>query len=72
MYNIHKKVQAIKFEPVVAPNGLIANLFDQVDCRRHGSGMLGDSGLLCKLQQHAHGLNENILCSYVDPAYSLG
>ena len=71
MSNGHKKVHAIKFQSVVAPNGLIANLFGPVEGRRHDNGMLGDSGLLHKLQQHAHGPNGNILCIYGDPAYPL-
>ena len=54
MYNGHKKVHAQSFQSVVAPNGLIANLFGPVEERKHGSGMLGDSGLLCELQQKAH------------------
>ena len=69
MYNDHKKVHAIKFQFVVAPNGLIANLFGPVEGRRHDSGMLGDSGLLRGLQQHAHGPNGNILLIYGDPVY---
>ena len=46
-------IHAIKFQSVVAPNGLIANLFDPVDGRRHDSGMLADSGLLQQLQLHS-------------------
>ena len=71
VYKGHKKIHAIKFQSVVAPNGLIANSFDTEESRRHDSGMLGDSGLLRKLQQHAHGPNWNIICIYHDPVYSL-
>ena len=71
MCNGYKKVYAIKFQSVVAPNGLIANLFGPVEGRRHDSSMLGDSGLLRKLEQHAHDLNGDILCIYGGPAYSL-
>ena len=71
MYNDHKKVHAIKFQSAVAPNGLTANVFDPVEGRKHVSGTLGDSGLLRRLQQHAHGPNGNILCIYGDPAYPL-
>ena len=46
VYNGHKKVHALKFQSVVAPNGLIANLFDSIEGRRHESGMLADSGFL--------------------------
>ena len=30
LYNGHKKVRAIKFQPVVAPNGLVANFMGQL------------------------------------------
>ena len=33
LYNGHKRVHSIKFQSVVAPNGLIANLFGPVGCR---------------------------------------
>ena len=71
LYNGHKKVHALKFQSVVAANGLIANLFGPVEGRRHDSGMLGDSGLFRELQQHSHDQNNNILCIYGDPAYPL-
>ena len=64
MYDGHKKVHAKKFQSVVASNSLIANLFGPVEGKRHDSGILGDSGLLHELQQHAHGSNG-------DPAYTL-
>ena len=60
----------ITFQSVVVPNGLIANLYSQVEGRRHDNSMLGDSGLFHDLQQHAHG-NNNILCLYSVPAYPL-
>ena len=71
VYKGHKKIHAIKFQSVVAPNGLIANSFGTEESRRPDSGMLGDSGLLRKLQQHAYGPNRNILCIYGDPVYPL-
>ena len=39
-------MHGIKFQSVVAPNGLIASLVGPVEGRRHDSGMLADSGLL--------------------------
>jgi len=71
LYNGHKRVHAIKFQSVVAPCGLIANLFGPVEGRRHDSGMLAMSGLLDKLQQHSFDPYGNILCIYGDPAYPL-
>ena len=46
LYNGHKRLHGIKFQSVVAPNGLIASVFGPVEGRRHDSGMLVDSGLL--------------------------
>ena len=50
IYNGHKRVHLIKFQSVVVPDGLIANLFGPVEGRRHDSGMLADSNLLPLLQ----------------------
>ena len=35
VYNGHKRVHALKFQSIVTPNGLIANLFGPVEGRRH-------------------------------------
>lgn len=42
LYNVsgHKKVHAIKFQSIVVPNGLDANLFGPVEGKRHDRGML--------------------------------
>ena len=37
LYNGHKRVHSIKFQSVVAPNGLIANLYGPVEGKRHDS-----------------------------------
>ena len=50
LYNGHNRVHSIKFQSVVAPNGLIVNLFGPVEGRRHDSGMLAMSGLLPMLE----------------------
>ena len=44
LYNGHKKIHGIKFQSVVAPNGLVANLYRPVEGKRHESGMLAMSG----------------------------
>ena len=46
LYNGHKRVHSIKFQSVVTPNGLIANLFGAIEGKRHDSAMLAESGLL--------------------------
>ena len=71
VYSGHKRVHGIKFQSVITPNGLIANLLGPVEGRKHDSGMLGDSGLCTQLQQYARGQNHNILCLYGYPAYPL-
>ena len=71
VYNGHKRVHSIKFQSIVAPNGLIANLFGPVEGRRHDSGILHDSNLLPVLQQHCSRPNGNPLCIYGDTAYPL-
>jgi len=40
LYNGHKRVHSLKFLSVVAPNGLIANLFGPVEGGRHDAAML--------------------------------
>ena len=71
MYNGHKNVHAIKFQSVVAPNGLVANLYGPAEGKRHDSGMLAMSGLLDALQRYSVSPYGNTLCIYGDPAYPL-
>ena len=71
LYNGHKRVHAIKFQSVVAPNGLIVNLFGRVEGCRHDSGMLAMSGLLPMLETYSVSSTGQPLCLYGDPAYPL-
>ena len=71
LYNGHKNVHAIKFQSVVAPNGLVANLYGPVEGKRHDSGILAMSGLLDALQRYSVSPYGNTLCIYGDPAYAL-
>ena len=71
VYNGHKRVHALKFQSVVIPNGLVANLYGPVEGRRHDAGMLHDSGLLNLLEARAHTPEGEPLCLYGDPAYPL-
>ena len=66
-----KRYHALKFQSVVAPNDLIANLYGPVEDKKHGSGMLMDSGLLNQFQQYSFVQNQRPLCIYEDSAYSL-
>ena len=71
LYNGHKKVYGIKFQSVVAPNGLIANLFGQIEGQKHDSVMLARSRLLQVLEHYSITQDGSILCIYGDPAYPL-
>ena len=71
VYNGHKRAHGIKFQSVVTPNGLIANLAGPFEGRRHDSTMLHESGMLRELQRVAWA-NGEPLCLYGDPAYPLG
>ena len=72
LYNGHKRIHALTFQSVVAPNGLIANLYGPVEDKRHDTGMLADSGLLTDLQHHSFTPNGQLLCIYGDMAYPMG
>ena len=71
VYNGHKRVHSLKFQSVLAPNGMIANLFGPVEGRRHDATMLMMLGLLDELQQFSYAPNGEALCTYGDPAYPL-
>lgn len=68
LYNGHN---CIKFQSVVAPNGLIANLYGPVEGKRHDSSMLAESHFLNQLQEFSYDTNGAPLCIYGDPAYPL-
>ena len=69
VYNGHKRVHAIKFQSIVTPSGMIANLYGPVEGRRHDSGMLAMSGLLDELETYSFSPTGQPLCIYGDPAY---
>ena len=71
IYNGHKKIRAIKFQSVIAPNGLIAVLDDPYEGRKHNSGMLTDSGLFTRLKNISFDQCNQPLSVYGDPAYLL-
>ena len=70
--NGHKKVHAIKFQSVVFPNGLVANLYGPVEGKRHDSEMLAMSGLLDALQRYSVSPYGHTLCIYGDLRLSSG
>ena len=71
IYNGHKRVHAMKYQSVVTPNGMIANLFGPIEGRRHDSGMLRDSNLLDELSLFSFSTIREPLCICGDSAYPL-
>lgn len=71
VYSGHKRVHALKFQSVVAPNGLVANFFGPIEGRRHDSGMLRESGLMAQLQTFMNQPDGTPYSLYGDPAYPL-
>ena len=71
LYNGHKRTHGIKFQSVVIPNGMIANMNGPYEGRRHDSTMLYQSNLLVDLRRVAW-VNGEPFCLYGDPAYPLG
>ena len=71
LYNGHKRIHSLKFKSVVASNGLIAQLHESFEDKRHDSAMLVQSGLYEQLQQYSFNPRGDIMCIYGDPAYPL-
>ena len=69
LYNGHKKVHAIKFQPVAVSNRVVANLFGPVEGKRHNSSVLAESNLYNEVVQYAVNINGDPLFIYGDPAY---
>ena len=69
VYNGHKRIHAPKFQSVVIPNGLIANLYGPVKGRQHNSAFLAMSGLLPQLEQRSFGPGGGTLWLYGVPTY---
>lgn len=67
VYSGHKRVHGLKFQSVVTPDGLVANLFGPVEGRRHDSHMLRASNILIDLED----LCGNDFCLYGDPGYPM-
>ncbi|DAZ99938.1 TPA: hypothetical protein N0F65_008745 [Lagenidium giganteum] len=65
-YNGHKRKHGIKFQSLVAPNGLIAHLHGPLPASRHDAYVLSDSKLLQDVVDAFDGGNFVI---YGDPAY---
>ena len=71
-YNGHKRVHALKFQSVILPNGMIANLYGPVEGRRHDCALLRLSGLIDQFEARPlYTVNGQRFAVYGDPAYPL-
>ncbi|CAH3163303.1 unnamed protein product, partial [Porites lobata] len=70
MFSGHKRIHCIKFQSVMAPNGLIAHLYGPLEGKRHDAFMLGVSGLLPQLERITKPDGEPYVV-YGDPAYGI-
>ena len=71
LYNGHKRVHGIKLQLIVCSDGMIANLFEPIEGRRHDSFLLPRLGILDQWEHFWFGPHGEILCIYGDPAYPL-
>lgn len=71
MYSGHKRAHGLKFQSVIAPDGLFVDLFGPIEGSRHDSYMLGQSNLLVKLRElmPEDGSLGTVYSIYGDPAY---
>ena len=55
LYNGHKQVHGIKFQSIVCPDGMIANLYEPIEGCHHDSFVLARSGILDQLEHFSFG-----------------
>lgn len=67
-YDGHKKKHGLKYQALVAPNGIIVHAYGPVDGRRHDTTVLRQSGL--GAAQHQLSVNGVDYCIYADSAYA--
>lgn len=71
-YNGHKRVHSLKFQSIVAPDGIIVHMHGPALGKRHDSGMLRESGLLDQLEHQMPVPPEGgAYCIFGDQAYPL-
>ena len=68
VYNGWKRLHALKYQSIVTPNGLIANLYGPIEGRRHDCALLAMSKVLDVMFEIHDGRD---LAVYGDPAYPI-
>lgn len=69
LFSGHKRTHGLKFQSVVCPNGLIANLYGPIAGHHHDAFMLHESNLMPRLEGKFRA--PHIFSLYGDPAYPL-
>lgn len=70
-YNGHKRVHSLKYQTIVAPDGLIVHLFGPMEGRRHDCALFNASDVLAQLQSLPPAPNGDTYCVYGDLGYAL-
>ena len=70
VYNGHKRQDAVKYQSITTPNGMIANLYGSV-IGKHDATMLRMSGLMPILENFSFGPQHGRLYIHGGPAYPL-
>lgn len=71
VFNGHHWVHSPKFQSVVIPNGLTANLFGPMSGWRHDAALFNNSGIPDHMVTNMNGPDGQHLTVYSDPAYPL-
>ena len=71
LYNGHKRFNAVKFQSVITPGGMLANLYGPVEGRRYDCALLAMSNFLQDWRQFFDGVNGQVLYLFGDPAYPM-
>ena len=67
----HKRTHGLKFQSVMTPNGLIANLLRPYEGKRHDAGIFRESNLAHDLSRHMNFPNGEPYSLYGDVAYPI-
>jgi len=71
VYNGWKRMHCLKYQAIIAPDGIISHLYGPVEGRIHDSAVWTKSGMSEILDAHAYAPDGSPLQVYGDPAYGI-
>jgi nuclease HARBI1 len=71
VYNGHQRTHALKFQSIMAPDGIILHLSQPFEGKRHDCGILWETGILDQLKEFAFSSDGEPFSLYGDAAYPL-